>query len=240
MLLCDAKTKPCVVGDVGLLGAFEVSADAVAITLIKNGGEHRAAQALSLRIGIGSDNREIPMRGSWRMLSLDSGERNSNHRATGENERVTQNTRLIDRASQSYVLANGRVPAVGRRPERGSLQLISGPDLTAFDQLFEPRPMKAFKHPRPEAVRRTRPHGHGIIEEGARDGPGQRRHIGNGRQPSGAQTSTFEPITIVRSSGRPKYSTGSAAIRDVATNNALRQRDIPGTCPRLNSISERK
>ena len=35
-------------------------------------------------------------------------------------------------------------------------------------------------------------------------------------------------MTIVRSSGRPKYSTGSAAIRDVATNSPLRQRAIPG------------
>ena len=44
-----------------------------------------------------------------------------------------------------------------------------------------------------------------------------------------AQSSTWAPITTVRSSGRLKYPTGLAALRAIAANSFLRQRAMHGS-----------
>ena len=53
-------------------------------------------------------------------------------------------------------------------------------------------------------------------------------------------SSMWEPIVTVRSSGRPKYSTGLAELREIATNSFLRQRAMPGLSVGTIVICDRK
>jgi hypothetical protein len=53
-------------------------------------------------------------------------------------------------------------------------------------------------------------------------------------------TSMREPMITVRSRGKPKCSTASAVICDVAMNRYLRHRGISGAAPTTSSMLDRK
>ncbi len=59
-------------------------------------------------------------------------------------------------------------------------------------------------------------------------------------RPPLAQSSIAEPSETVRSLGRRKYSTGLAALRDIATKRRLRQPARPGAAVGVIDIWERK